>query len=70
MKYIQRIFVILFFSILVLPVLAFNHTEGAISEIDNRKLAPFPLSQDGQDAIPTRPSLKTTFPIELASGTT
>lgn len=49
MKYIQRIFVILFFSILVLPVLAFNHTEGAISEIDNRKLAPFPLSQDGQD---------------------
>ncbi len=56
MKYIQRIFVVLFFCIILLPIFAFNFTEGAISEIDNRELAALPSIEDVAD-IDSYPTL-------------
>ena len=40
------IFITLFFLVLLLPLLFFNFQPDTISEIDNRKLAEFPLSGD------------------------
>lgn len=43
MKILRVMTCVLFFSIIMVPVLLFNFEEGVISEIDNRELAQNPF---------------------------
>ncbi len=58
MKYLRLCFIGLFFVILLLPVVYFNWEEGAVSEIDNRKLTNIPFGDDftynGEPALRTQ----------------
>lgn len=49
MKYIKTAFVIFFAVILLIPLVAFNFDENAVSDIDNRKLAENPFASEGGD---------------------
>lgn len=46
---LKKITVVIFCVLLFLPVLMFDFTENAVSEIDNRELAANPLTNDGED---------------------
>lgn len=53
MKILRVMTCVLFFSIIMVPVLLFNFEEGVISEIDNRELAqnPFLKEKDGEEDL-------------------
>ena len=53
MKVLQSFVICLFLSILILPILFFNFEVGAVSEIDNRKLAEldFNIEEDKTESI-------------------
>lgn len=46
MKALRVLTIISFFILLLLPVLAFDFREDAVSEIDNRKLSGNPFSEE------------------------
>ena len=46
MKILRVMTCVLFFSIIMVPVLLFNFEEGVISEIDNRELAQNPFLKE------------------------
>lgn len=53
MKILRVMTCVLFFSIIMVPVLLFNFEEGVISEIDNRELAqnPFLKEKEGEEDL-------------------
>lgn len=48
MEKINKIFILIFFSILLVPVFFFNYKENSISEIDNRQLTNNPLTKNAK----------------------
>ena len=49
MRLLKKVTIIIFCILLLLPVLKFDFTEHAVSEIDNRELAVNPLTNRGED---------------------
>lgn len=49
MKLLKKITIVLFCVLLFLPILKFDFTKHAVSEIDNRELAANPLNNRGED---------------------
>ena len=49
MRLLKKITIVLFCVLLLLPILKFDFTEHAVSEIDNRELAANPLTNRGED---------------------
>ena len=47
MKILKSIVILIFVAVLIFPIVFFNFNEDAISEIDNRKLAKNPFSEEG-----------------------